>query len=543
MPRAGRVRIGFCLRQALTAVGGLVQSSYMSYALGIDASTQSCSAIVIDTDRGDIVANASVSFGKDLPQYGAPSGFIAGGRAGEVHSDPRMWLDALEMVLERLKGQCDLSRIESISGAGQQHGSVYLNDKWLATVSSLDAERSLSAQLGPCLSRSTSPIWMDTSTGDECREIAAAVGGDDVVCAKSGSIAIERFTGPQIRRFFKNDPEGYSATVRIHLVSSFLCSVLCGGDAGIDTGDGAGMNLVNIGTWSWDGDLLDATAPGLAGKLPPVVAGGARAGHIAPFFVKKFGFAAETPVVVFTGDNPSSLVGMGATKPGKLVISLGTSDTFFAAMPDVVADPAGSGHVFGNPAGGSMSLQCFVNGSLAREAVKDRFEYDWADFTSALVHTPAGNEGNLMVPFFRPEISPRIDLPEPIFSGSAGFISGECPDAMIRACVEGQFLNMKLRTAWMGLSTETIYLTGGASANDGIAQVVADIFQAEVQRLAVSGSVALGGAIRAASHATGVSIESLQAVFCQPVAGSEIRPRVGADCYAEALVEFQGLLG
>jgi xylulokinase len=515
----------------------------MSYALGIDASTQSCSAIVIDTERGEIVADASVSFGKDLPKYGAPSGFIAGGKEGEVHSDPRMWLDALEMVLEKLKGECDLSRVESISGAGQQHGSVYLNEKWLPVVTALDAGQALSAQLAPCLSRATSPIWMDTSTGEECREIAAAVGGNEVVCAKSGSIAIERFTGPQIRRFFKTDPEGYAATSRIHLVSSFLCSVLCGGDAPIDTGDGAGMNLVNIGTWSWDVELVDATAPGLAAKLPPVAAGSAQVGSIAPFFVKKFGFTPDTPVVVFTGDNPSSLVGMGATKPGKLVISLGTSDTFFAAMPEVVADPDGSGHVFGNPAGGSMSLQCFVNGSLAREAVKDRFEYDWDDFTSALEHTPPGNDGNLMVPFFRPEISPRIDLPEPIFAGSTAFINGECPDAVIRACVEGQFLNMKLRTAWMGLSTEAVYLTGGASANDGIAQVVADIFQAEVQRLAVSGSVALGGAIRAASHATGASIVSLQAVFCQPVAGSEIRPRVGAECYAESLVEFQGLLG
>jgi xylulokinase len=48
---------------------------------------------------------------------------------------------------------------------------------------------------------------MDASTGEECREIAATVGGDDIVCAKSGSIAVARFTGPQIRRFYKHQPE------------------------------------------------------------------------------------------------------------------------------------------------------------------------------------------------------------------------------------------------------------------------------------------------------------------------------------------------
>ena len=43
--------------------------------------------------------------------------------------------------------------------------------------------------------------------------------------------------------------------------------------------------------------------------------------------------------------------------------------------------------------GGSMSLQCFVNGSLAREAVKDRFGYDWGQFTEALENTVPGNGG------------------------------------------------------------------------------------------------------------------------------------------------------
>ena len=257
---------------------------------------------------------------------------------------------------------------------------------------------------------------------------------------------MERFTGPQIRRFFKNEPASYEATSRIHLVSSFLCSVLIGKDAAIDTGDGAGMNLVNIDSWQWDQDLLDATAPGLLEKLPAVVHGDSVAGDLSSYFVKKYGFSSAVPVTVFTGDNPSSLVGMGASQPGKLVISLGTSDTFFAAMPSVVADPKGCGHVFGNPRGGSMSLQCFVNGSLAREAVKDKFGYDWDQFSEAFSKTPAGNDGKYMLPFFSPETSPRIELPAPVLEGGDAFENWEEADAAMRACVEAQFMNMKLRT-------------------------------------------------------------------------------------------------
>ena len=514
----------------------------MPYTLGIDSSTQSCSALVIDPEAGKLVAGCSINFGQSLPEYGAPQGFMPVQTDGEVHSSPLMWLDALELLLEDLKKQCDLSKIAAVSGAGQQHGSVYLNEKWFDRVRFLSTSASLASQLKSCLTRESAPIWMDGSTTEECREIAAAVGGNDVVCAKSGSIVIERFTGPQIRRFFKKNEAAYSDTARIHLVSSFLCSVMSGADAPIDRGDGAGMNLLNINNWSWDSDLLEATAPDLESKLPTVCPSSHICGTIAPYFVEKFGFSPKTPVTVFTGDNPSSLVGMGASRPGKIVISLGTSDTFFAAMPEVVSDPAGCGHVFGNPAGGSMSLQCFVNGSLAREAVKDRFSYDWEQFTRALSETPAGNRGHFMVPFFRPEISPRMDREEPILEGSEAFRNWQEPRAAIRACIEGQAINIKLCSQWMRLQPKTIYLTGGASENDAIAQVIADVFQARVQRLAVSSSVALGAAMRAANQSLALSISELESRFCQPVPGSTLEPKVHPDTYDTLIENFRARL-
>jgi xylulokinase len=211
-------------------------------------------------------------------------------------------------------------------------------------------------------------------------------------------------------------------------------------------------------------------------------------------------------------------------------------------MPGVVADPQGCGHVFGNPAGGSMSLQCFVNGSLAREEVKDKFGYDWGQFTAALCKTPPGNDDKIMVPFFRPEISPRVDLEAPILKGSDAFENWQDADAAIRACVEGQFINMKLRTDWMQLKPEVIYLTGGASKNDSIAQVAADVFQAKVQRLAVSGSVALGASLRAASHSLGLDLDEMESQFCKPESGSTIEPKAPTDAYTSASKAIEGLL-
>ena len=498
----------------------------MPTVLGLDSSTQSVSAVVLDTESGSIIHEEAVSFGGDLPDYGQPSGFIPGGEGGEVHSDPLMWLDALELLFERLSAsEVNLGEIAAIAGSGQQHGSVYLDEGFADTVRHLDANRTLKSQVLSHLTRQTAPIWMDTATSEECAEIARAVGGNAEVCSRSGSIAIERFTGPQIRRFAKLHVDAWELTGVIHLVSSFMASILAGRSVPIDHGDGAGMNLLNLASGDWDDTLLDATVPGLREKLPPAQASSTIAGTVSSFFVEKYGLSADCEVVLFSGDNPCSLVGMGASRPGKVVISLGTSDTLFAAMPEPRTDPNGYGHVFGNPMGGFMSLICFLNGSLARERVKEDLGLEWADFDrEGLATTPMGNEGRLMLPFFGPEITPRVESSGVV---SVGLDSAE-PAAVVRAVLEGQFLNMKAHARWRGVDPETIYLTGGASRNDGIAQTVASVFGVPVSRLSVTGSAALGAAMRAAAASCGIPLEELEASFCQPEAGSTVTPEEGA---------------
>jgi xylulokinase len=320
--------------------------------------------------------------------------------------------------------------------------------------------------------------------------------------------------------------------------------VLAGRSLAIDHGDGAGMNLMNLEKLDWDAGLLDATAPGLAEKLPPLAPSATVAGPVAPYFVKSHGLPESCQVVLSTGDNPSSLVGMGATDPGKVVISLGTSDTLFAAMPRPLTDPHGYGHVFGNPAGGFMSLICFRNGSLAREALREQLGLsDWSAFDhEGLATTRPGNSGNIMLPFFGPEITPRLDASGPVRRGTPEFEAGENPPAQVRALLEGQFLNMRLQSRWMELDISEIRLTGGASQNDGIAQLVADIFQAPVERLAIADSAALGAAIRAA-HARGADLAGLHAAFCAPDPGRRLEPDPGAAPVYNALVgDFAELL-
>jgi xylulokinase len=333
---------------------------------------------------------------------------------------------------------------------------------------------------------------MDSSTTTECAEITAAVGGPEALARLTGSRAFERFTGPQIRKLFKTDPRSYRETRRIHLVSSWLATLLAGRHAPIDHGDGSGMNLMELAGGRWSPEALDATAPVLADKLPQLVPSATVFGRLSSYWTRRHGFP-DAQLVAWTGDNPSSLVGVGAVTPGVTAVSLGTSDTLFAPMAEPTHDPSGAAHVFASPTGAFMSLVCFRNGSLAREHVRDAFGLDWNGFSAALRATPAGNGGALMLPWVEPEITPRV---HDAGIRRSGLDAGDAP-AHVRAVVEGQMLAVALHSSWATPRVDRIHATGGAARNPEILQVMADVFDAPVHRTQVANAACLGAALRA----------------------------------------------
>lgn len=497
----------------------------MPIYLGLDCGTQSFNAIAIEVEDAErsIRLQLSLPFDETWPQYGTRNGVFIGDDPRVVSSSPLMWAEALDGIMERVARALgpDLPRVAAISGSGQQHGSVYLKASATGVLAGLDGRRALAEQVAGIFSRQRSPVWMDSSTTAECAEVAEALGGRIAVAELTGSRMFERFTGPQIRRFFKTDPEGFARTDRIHLVSSYLASLLIGGHAPIDRGDGAGMNLMDIARGEWAEAALDATAPGLRAKLAPIVASDTVVGRLAPYWRERYGFP-PAAVVAWTGDNPSSLVGLGVVTPGTTAISLGTSDTVFTLMPTLAVDPSGAAHVFGSPTGGFMSLVCFRNGSLARERVRDAYGLDWDGFSAALRSTPPGNEGRIMLPWFEPEITPLVLVPG--VHRYAGLDPADGP-ANVRAVVEAQMLAMSLHSAWATPAVAKIHATGGAAKNTALLQVMADVFGAPVHRIVAANSACLGAALRAFEGAEGgVGRWGYFTAEFAEVRGEEIRP-------------------
>ncbi|MFW6162851.1 MAG: xylulokinase [Planctomycetota bacterium] len=502
----------------------------MALYLGLDSSTQSLSAVILDLEGREVLLDHSIDFDERLAKFGCENGVLPSEDPQEAHSDPLMWLAALDLMYKELGEEgIELREIAAVSGSGQQHGSVYLKATATEALKSLKPRGKLASQLRKTLSRATAPIWMDTSTRAQCDEIEAAVGGPQAVTELTGSRCFERFTGPQIRKFAQDEKRRYDATARIHLVSSFMCSVLAGKHAPIDHGDGAGMNLMDIRQREWSPTMLAATAPGLRRKLPRLAPSDTVVGPISSYFVEKYGFAPECQVVAWSGDNPNSLVGVGLIQPGKVCISLGTSDTYFGFMPEPHVSTEGEGHVFGSPTGDYMSLICFLNGSLTRERVKDAYGLSWDDFSAALRNTEPGNGGRVMLPYFYPEIVPNVLEPQVHRYGlDEGDAEGNC-----RAVVEAQMASMAIHSEWMGVETRVIHATGGASANREILQIMADVHDADVYQFEVGNSAALGAALRAA-HADrkaageAMSWADVVAGFTDPMPDSRVQPDDGA---------------
>jgi xylulokinase len=443
--------------------------------LGFDSSTQSLTGQIIEVQgrSSRLVWESSLNFERDLPAYGTRHGISPSPDPKVAEAPPAMWAKALEIMMARVAASgLDLSKIAAVSGSAQQHGTVYLGDGGFT--------------------RERSPIWLDATTSVECAEITRALGGDDAVARLTGSRVFERFAGPQIRRFWKTHPDAYARTERIHLISSFLCSLLVDRDAPIDPGDGSGMSLMSLADRGWDPAALDATAPELLAKLPAIAAPHRVAGSLGDYWQRSFGFP-PADVIVWTGDNSSSMVGTGVVEEGALAISLGTSDTIFGVMREPRVSPNGEGHVFGAPTGDFMGITVFANGSLARETVRDRYGMNWPLFRTALLSTPPGNDGALMIPWFVPEITPRTPRPRVRRKN----LDEHDAARNVRALVEGQMMAMRNHSRWMGVNVSTIYATGGASRTSDVLQVMADVFNARVFPSPVGNSACLGAALRA----------------------------------------------
>ncbi len=296
--------------------------------VGVDTSTQSTKALVVDAATGQVVASGH-----------APHTVSSG--AGR-ESDPRQWWDALREALH----QCgDAAReAAAVSIGGQQHGLV-----------TLDAQ---GEPVRPAL------LWNDVRSAPQARRLIEELGGPKSWAERTGSVPSASFTVTKWAWLAEHEPEAARAAKAVRLPHDYLTEKLTG-EGTTDRGDASGTGWWAAGTEAYDEETLARVGldPALLPRLvrPGEVAGTVRDGHGLPF-------SKGTLVAAGTGDNAAAALGLGL-RPGVPVMSLGTSGTVYAVSRHRPADPTGTVAGFADARGDWLPLACTLNCTLAVDRV------------------------------------------------------------------------------------------------------------------------------------------------------------------------------
>ncbi|MFJ6737411.1 xylulokinase [Streptomyces sp. NPDC091279] len=292
--------------------------------VGVDTSTQSTKALVVDAATGQVVASGQ-----------APHTVTTG--AGR-ESDPRQWWGALGEALR----QCgDAAReAAAVSIGGQQHGLV-----------TLDAR---GEPVRPAL------LWNDVRSAPQARRLIDELGGPKGWAERTGSVPGASFTVTKWAWLAEHEPQAVRATKAVRLPHDYLTERLTG-EGTTDRGDASGTGWWAAGAEAYDEETLAHVGldPALLPRVvrPGEVAGTVRDPHDLPF-------SKGTLVAPGTGDNAAAALGLGL-RPGVPVLSLGTSGTVYAVSTRRAADPTGTVAGFADAQGDWLPLACTLNCTLA----------------------------------------------------------------------------------------------------------------------------------------------------------------------------------
>lgn len=444
---------------------------------GLDVSTQSCKLVVIDYDEKGVIYVDSVNYDEDLPQYHTKNGVMQGMPDGVSESDPKMWIEALEIIFSRLKDSVvPINNIRCISVSGQQHGLV-----------SLDADGNLT--------RPRSKLWNDFSTSEECEILTDKVGGLEAMINEVGNSQRTGYTAPKIFHMFRHEPEAYQKTTTMFLVHNYINFYLTGGIRVMEPGDTSGMALWHPRSSQWSEKVIEAIDPGLRYKLPDVKAADQSIGKISNKLVEKYEFSPDCLIDAGSGDNMYGAIGTGNVREGIVTVSLGTSGTAYSFMKNAFIDPTGEIAAFCDSTGFHLPLLCVSNLANGYNDILEINDLTHKAFNEIVKKTPAGNKGRLLIPWYMGERTPDVPQAAPIYFGFG--LNEFTRENLCRAVLEGHILNLYDGFQRMPIEVKEIRLTGGLSKSDAWCQTIADIFESETIPVEGEGA-ALGAALHAA---------------------------------------------
>jgi xylulokinase len=418
----------------------------MTLVLGIDSSTQSTKALLVDADSGHIVEQRTAPH---------PPG---------TEVDPRAWLQAVDAATDGL-----LDRAAAVAVAGQQHGMVALDDTGAPVRDAL--------------------LWNDTRSAAAARDLVGEMGGPQACAEAVGSVLVASFTSTKLRWLRDHEPDRAARVSAVRLPHDHVSLHLSapGTAAFTDRGDASGTGYFSTRDDDWRPDLA-ALALGHDVALPRIVAPGA--------------VAAETTggavVAAGTGDNMGAALGM-ALGPGDLLVSVGTSGVASTISADPVADGTGVVTGFADAAGGFLPMVTTMNAAGILDLQARWLGVDHDELAELALASTPGAGGVTLLPYYGGERSP--DRPEAVGTWT-GLTPATTRADLARAAYEALLCSLAdavdRLVATTGVQPRRLLMVGGATRSAALRALAPAVLGRAVTLPPEGEYVALGAARQAA---------------------------------------------
>lgn len=442
------------------------------YILSLDAGTTSSRAILFDR-KGKQIAMAQQEFTQIFP------------KKGWVEHDPQeIWdtqRNAVTAVLK--KAGVSAEEIDSIGITNQRETTLI----W---------ERASGKPVFNAI------VWQDRRTAGTCEELIDQ-GKAAIFTEKTGLVVDAYFSATKIKWILDNDPElrqrATAGELAFGTVDSWLIWQLTGGVNHVTDATNASRTMIyNIHKGAWDDELLEILDIPKA-LLPKVVNSSEVVGTTNPAL-----FGSAIKIAGIAGDQQAALFGQLCVQPGDVKNTYGTG--CFCIMNTGKKAVASKNKMLTTIAwqiDGSVTYaiegSIFTAGALVQWLRDQLHMIDAADAIEDLAASVSDNGGITFVPALAGLGAPYWD---PHATGAImGITRGTEKGHIARAALEAIALRSRDIIIEMqkdaGVDFKTLKVDGGASNNDLLMQIQANLIDAHVIRPKVTETTAMGAAFLA----------------------------------------------
>ena len=459
------------------------------YILALDAGTTSSRAILFE-HNGGIKAIAQHEFTQYFPK-----------ESWVEHDGLEIWntqLKAINEVIE--KAQINIEQIHAMGITNQRETTLIWNRK-----TGIPIHNAI--------------VWQDRRTSGICDSLKKE-GKEKQFYNKTGLILDAYFSGTKIRWILDQDPKIREAAENGELafgtIDSWLIWNLTKGSVHVtDVTNASRTLLFNIHTLEWDDELL-ITLGIPKGLLPNVVSCSEKVGETDLSI-----FNHPIPIAGIAGDQQAALFGQMCIEPGDVKNTYGTG--CFCIM-NTGSKPVISknqmlttiGYQINGEVSYALEGSVFIAGAVVQWLRDQLGIINQASEIEALAETVENNGGVTFIPALAGLGAPYWDSKA---TGSIlGITRGTNKGHIARAALEAIALRVREIVIEMQKDANTTFKTlkvdGGASNNNLLMQIQADLLKAEVIRPQTTETTALGAAFFA-GLATGFweSVESLATIW------------------------------